>query len=168
VDDNGNITYTKVVEAEGLKAEEIYTRALNYFTYNYGSGKAVIQTQDKEQGLIVGKGIYAKVHVGASIVTTVVDSWHILRVDVKEGKARILVTLTDYELTIISSGTYGGKSLNTVPVSSSYPFNEKGGSKTVMSKAFYKTHQRALKTLDAVEKAIKEGNTSKSIEEDKW
>ncbi len=37
-----------------------------------------------------------------------------------------------------------------------------------MTKAFYKTHERALASLDAVEKAIKEGSTSKSIENSDW
>lgn len=48
LDDNGNVTYTRIVEAHKLSKEEIYNRALNYFVYNYGSGKSVIQTQDKE------------------------------------------------------------------------------------------------------------------------
>ncbi len=87
LDDNGNVTIVKIVEAPDLKKDEIFNRALNYFTYNYVSGKSVIQTQDKENGLIVGKGIYDNVHIGMSIVTTYVDAWHILRVDVKDVRA---------------------------------------------------------------------------------
>jgi len=45
---DGNVTYTRIVEAHKLSKEEIYNRALNYFVYNYGSGKSVIQTQDKD------------------------------------------------------------------------------------------------------------------------
>jgi len=37
-----------------------------------------------------------------------------------------------------------------------------------MGKAFYKSHQKAIASLDAVEKAIKEGNTTKEIENTSW
>ena len=64
LDDNGNVTYQRIVEVPEMKKDDIYNRVLNYFIYNYGSGKSVIQTQDKEAGLIVGKGLYEEVHVG--------------------------------------------------------------------------------------------------------
>jgi hypothetical protein len=37
-----------------------------------------------------------------------------------------------------------------------------------MGKAFYKSHKAANATIDAIEKSIKEGNTSKEIENDDW
>ena len=46
---------------------------------------------------IVGKGIYKNVHIGMSLVTTYVNCWHIVRVDVKDGRARIILTLTEYD-----------------------------------------------------------------------
>lgn len=166
LDDNGNVTVLKVIEAPDLKKEEIFNRALNYFTYNYVSGKSVIQTQDKENGLIVGKGIYDNVHIGMSIITTYVDAWHILRVDVKDGRARVIVTLTEYEKKIVGGNT--PPSYSNSKVAQEYPINPKGGQKTVMTKAFYKAFLKANNTLDAVEKAIKEGSTSKAIENSGW
>ena len=166
LDDNGNVTIVKVIEAQELKKEEIFNRALNYFTYNYVSGKSVIQTQDKENGLIVGKGVYNDVHIGMSLITTYVDAWHILRVDVKDGRARIIVTLTEYEKKIVGGNT--PPTYVTMKVAQEYPINPKGGQKTVMTKAFYKSFKKANETLDAVEKAIKEGNTSKAIENKGW
>ncbi|WP_181309068.1 DUF4468 domain-containing protein [Rufibacter sp. XAAS-G3-1] len=166
LDDNGNVTIVKVIEAPELKKEEIFNRALNYFTYNYISGKSVIQTQDKENGHIVGKGIYDNVHIGVSIITTHVDAWHILRVDAKDGRARVIVTLTEYEKKIVGGDT--PPSYSTMKVAQEYPINPKGMQKTVMTKAFYKAFKKANNTLDAVEKAIKEGSTSKSIENSEW
>jgi len=166
VDDNGNVTYVRVIELDSMSKDEIWKRALNYFTYNYSSGKSVIQTEDKETGTVVGKGLYDNVHAGISLITTMVDTWHILRIDVKEGKARIILTLTDYELEISdgkSPSTY-----RTTKVESEYPINQKGYSKTIMGKAFYKTHKRVMASLDNLEKAIKEGNTSSKIENSDW
>ncbi len=101
LDDNGNVTYIRVVEALDLSKDEIYNRVQNYFVYNYGSGKSVIQTQDKDLGRVVGKGLYGDVHTSASLVVTSIDCWHIARVDIKEEKARIILTLTEYEKEIV-------------------------------------------------------------------
>lgn len=166
LDDNGNVTLLKIIEVPELKKDEIFNRVLNYFTYNYVSGKSVIQTQDKENGLIVGKGVYDNVHVGISLITTYVDAWHILRVDVKDGRARVIVSLTDYDKKIV--GGSSPPSYSTMKVAQQYPIFEKGSQKTVMTKAFYKAFMKANASLDAVEKAIKEGNTSKAIENSGW
>ena len=101
-----------------------------------------------------------------SLVTTYVDAWHILRVDVKDGRPRVIVTLTEYEKKIAGGST--PPSYATMKVSQEYPINEKGGQKTVMTKAFYKAFKKANNTLEAVEKAIKEGTTSKAIENSDW
>lgn len=166
LDDNQNVTFVKIVDAPNLKKEEIYSRALNYFTYNYMSGKAVIQTQDKDNGLIVGKGVYDNVHIGMSLVATYVDAWHIMRVDVKDGRARLIVSLTDYEKKIVGGNT--PPAYSTSKVSNEYPINESGFQKTVMSKAFYKSFKKANNSLESLEKAILEGNTSKQIENKDW
>ena len=167
LDDNGNVSYTRIVEVPEIKDKnEIYNRALNYFVYNYGSGKSVIQTQDKELGRIVGKGLYNDVHIGISLITTYVDCWHIVRVDVKDGRARIILTLTQYDKRIVGGDT--PDSHISLKVEQSFPINPKGNQKTVMGKAFYKSHLAAISTLDNLEKSIKEGNTSKELEKDKW
>ena len=160
LDDNENVTVVKVIEVPELKKDEIFNRALNYFTYNYVSGKSVIQIQDKDNGLIVGKGIYD------NVITTYVDAWHILRVDVKDGRARVIVTLTEYDKKLVGGNT--PPSYSTMKVTQAYPINPKGGQKTVMTKAFYKAFKKANNSLDAVEKAIKEGSTSKAIENSDW
>ncbi len=166
LDDNGNVTYQRIVEVPEMKKDDIYNRVLNYFVYNYGSGKSVIQTQDKENGLIVGKGLYKDVHVGISLVTTYIDAWHIVRVDIREGRARIILTLTEYDKKVTGGST--PPSYSTLKIEQEYPINEKGFLKTVMGKAFYKSHQKAIASLDAIEKAIKEGSTSKQLENTEW
>lgn len=166
LDDNGRVTYTKVIDLPGMKKEDIYNRAQSYFVYNYVDGKSVIQTQDKEAGLLLAKGIYADVHVGISLITTYVDCSHIVRVDCRDDKARIIVTLLDYEKKLVGGNT--PPSYVNVPVNRQYPIYNGGGQKTVMTKAFYKSHMKALDTIDKIEKSILEGNTSKSIENGGW
>jgi hypothetical protein len=64
LDNNGNITFTRVIEVSGVSKDDLYARVLSYFTYNYNSGDDVIQIKDKEQGLVVGKGMYPEIYVG--------------------------------------------------------------------------------------------------------
>lgn len=167
LDDNNNITYKRVVEIDGMTKDELFNRASNYFVYNYGDANSVIQTKDKENGTIVGKGKYGKVHIGIGLVTTTVSTWHILRVDTKDGKARIILTLTDYDKVV--SGGSSPDSYSTISIVNEFPINPKGMFKNVMGKAFYKSHMRAMATLDDLEKALKEGNTDETIENnDDW
>ncbi|OBQ52897.1 DUF4468 domain-containing protein [Tamlana sp. s12] len=166
LDDNGNVSYLRIIEVPELSKEKIYTRALSYFIYNYGSGKSVIETKDKELGTIIGKGLYKNIHISESLLTTYINCWHVTRVDVKEGRARVILTLTTYDKNI--SDGLGYTSNSSVNVKQSFPINPKALQRTVMGKTFYKSHLRAILTLDSIEKAIKEGNTSKSLETDDW
>jgi hypothetical protein len=167
VDELGYITYSKVIEVPNVTRDEMYNRAQNYFVYRYGSGKSVIQTQDKEKGTIVGHGIYPKVFISNSVVLmTQFDVWHILRVDIKEGRARVVISLTEYETWSYSTNStdYGGKGY----VSKNYPFNEKGLNKTQFSKAFAKSHEKVQTTFSEVERALKEGLTGEKHEKEDW
>ncbi|OXA69794.1 hypothetical protein B0A67_18975 [Flavobacterium aquidurense] len=165
VDDNNNVTITKIIEIDGLKKEEIYPRVLAYFTYNYGNGESVIQVQEKENGLIIGKGIYDNVHVGYSIVTTEIDLWHVIRVDIKDNKVRVFITLTEYKTKTMGGNT--APSYSTLKVFDSYPINPKGWQSTIYTKALYKSTKMAYKSIESIEKSIKEGNTN-STENNGW
>ncbi|MDN5204224.1 DUF4468 domain-containing protein [Fulvivirgaceae bacterium BMA10] len=164
-DDNGNVTYVRIVEAKGISKEKIYNRALNYFIYDYGNGKSAIQIKDPDLGRIVNKGLYDDVHIGVDLSTTsYIDTWHIVRIDIKENRARIILTLTEYEKKITDRSPI--PSYSTARVNEEFPINPGGFYKTVMGKAFVKSHDRAIATLDRIEKAINEGNTE--LENDDW
>lgn len=154
LDDNGNVNIVKVIEASDLKKEDIYNRILTYFTYHYVSGKSLIQVQDKEQGLLVGKGLFEKVHIGGPIPITYIDVWHVLRVEVKDGKARVILSLIGYEKKI----TQGNLSpeFGKTKIADEYPINKKGTQKKLMSKAFYYAYQKAYNTIVEIEEVIKE------------
>ncbi len=164
LDNNGNVTFTDVIEIPNTTKDELYTRALSYFTYNYNSGDDVVQIKDKEQGVIVGKGVYPKVHVGISILTTTVNVTHILRIDIKDNKVRVILTLQQYKITTSGSGV---PSHNTYNVADRYPIAKKDSQKTVMTKAFYKSYKKAMSTFEEIEKSLKEGNTGKETG-DNW
>ena len=172
IDDNGNITYMKVIELDGISKDEIYLRAKNYFIYNYNSGKSVMQTEDKEKGVLIGKGMYKNVYIGSTLFFThAFDTWHILRIDVKEGRVRIVLSLVNYDVTTKSSSKDPGQ-IKEVRISDTYPINESfDGSKKLKNiylQTFLVSHKKATNAINGIERAIKEGNTSSDIENEDW
>ncbi len=167
LDEGGNVTYTRIVEAPGLSKNEIYKNALSYLIYDYGNASSAMQLQDEDSGTIIAKRAYDNVHTGFSVLTTVIDSWHIIRVDTKNGKARFTITLTEYnKLARLESGDAPWQ--HTTLIKDEYPINPKGRSKTVMGKAFYKTYKRVMDTMNRMEVAVKEGKVNDLTDTDEW
>jgi hypothetical protein len=161
-DENKNLFYQKVIEMPGVDKSMLFQRAENYFIYNYGSGKDVIQTKDKEQGLIIGKGIWPNIYFGVSIGSYKFGADHILRIDIKDEKARITLTVQRYNVEYRYDKTvmdYPALLLGT------YPINADSKSKTMEGKAFYNLHQKCVNTLNNLtdnmkNDAIKQTNSS--------
>jgi Domain of unknown function (DUF4468) with TBP-like fold len=152
-DENDNITYTKLIENLNLSKDEIYTKALEYFTFKYSLHNSVIQVEDKENGIIIGSGLFKYAYIGFTINVHEFDTVHILKIYIEENKATISLTLSDYYIT----NTDGSKILssNKRSISSTFPVNPQGKSKTLFGKAFYGSHQKAQESLLALEKALK-------------
>lgn len=108
IDENNNLIFSKVVDNLKMTKDEIYVKAFSYFAYNYKDAKSVIQQQDKEAGVIIGKGffkdfsMYKKSRdIGMGLTFTTYDTYcatHILRIDIKDGRARIILTVDNYEI----------------------------------------------------------------------
>ena len=168
LDDSGNITYQRIVELSHLSKDEIYHRALNFFLYGH-EGEPLDITQDRELGRIVVKGIYEDVHIADFFLnSTHIHCWHIVRIDVKEGRTRFLLTLTAYDKEEIATTDGELPLVTTTKINREFPINPAGLNKTMMGKAFYKAHGRATLTLDNLSRAIREGNTSPDLENNDW
>lgn len=165
LDNSGNVTISKVIEMPGISKDELYNRALSYFTYNYHKGDAVIQIDDKGQGLIIGKGIYPDVYSGLS---KIFSTYHIVRVDVKEERVRVLITMTAYRVEDdgVVEFLFGiSSSPCEWPMTSRYPFTKEDEAKNAMAQLFYKSFQCATNTVDMIEKSLKEGNTGNDLDD---
>jgi len=84
---NGSIIYTGVVNINGKSKAELYRNAKQWFIDNFKSSNP-IQNQDKEKGLVIGKGIvrfYASFGYGLS------TTWHdrfTIKLECRDGKYR--------------------------------------------------------------------------------
>ena len=147
LDDEG-VYYMRIIECPNVSKDELYTRSRIFFSDNYASGKSVIDMDDKNAGVIIGRGIF-DVHF---------DTWHSLRIDIKEGKVRAILRLESYDC-----------GPNNYLVTDMYPINPRPGRgllKNPFLKAFYQSHYKALYTLDKLQEALYKNK--KSVENDNW
>lgn len=161
IDDNGNIVFVKVVESPTLSKDAMYDKVSDFFIKNTN----LRETLDKESGTLFGTFMEnmakRKTKYGKVILVGT------LRIDCKDGKGRIVVTLKDYETE--KGGAYTGIKKNTVSVTSQYPINKDGGNKSYMEEAFENAIQLSNKMLIDFETALKvDEKTENSIENADW
>lgn len=56
--ENGNVIYTEVLKVKNIDKEELYNKAKKWIVLTYKSANNVIQLDDKEEGVIIGKGYF--------------------------------------------------------------------------------------------------------------
>ena len=114
VSDN-SVSYYAILKSEkGLSKEELYRIAENYFTYNYRSGKDVIQSKDPERFSITGSGVYGDVNHIHSWGTGIDEDYsapHVITIECRDGRVRVSVTISVLDVIrhgnrYIKSGSY--------------------------------------------------------------
>lgn len=55
--ENGLAEYTEVISVDNISKNDLYISALEWMNKTYKSGKNVIQTTDKDGGMIIGKAV---------------------------------------------------------------------------------------------------------------
>lgn len=162
INTDGNIVFQEIIDALGVSKEQIYVRAQNYIATQYNDANSVIQYEDKDQGTIIGKGLYPRVHL---MLGSDFDAYHIIRVDVKEERARVTITLTEYKENLGSSAATLGVDHYLHPVNEVYPTNMKSFKKTAFTKCLVESYERSLKIIDGLRSALNEGGATLS---DEW
>ena len=85
---NGSIIYTGIVNINGKSKAGLYKNAKQWFVDYFKSSNDAIQNQDKEKGLIIGKGV---VHFYASFGYGLSTTWHdrfTVKLECRDGKYR--------------------------------------------------------------------------------
>jgi hypothetical protein len=160
LDENGNVIYQRIVDSLSQTKTELFNKAMDYFVLSYGDANSVIQNKDADNGVIIGKGLFKSVHlVGYVFYYSRIDTWHILKIEVKDGKARITLYLTQYDETRVGGDTPDIHISHLI--AEQYPINPKAKQKSLYGEAFVKSHIKAMETLDVIEKDLKEGSTRK-------
>jgi|GEM_PF-3264333 len=104
---NKKILYQKILNLDSVKSEEIYLRSKIFITENYKSSNDVIQLDDKENGLIIVKGVY---DLDGYYETNAIIR-HTLKIYIKNGKCKI--DISDFYCEIRSRSIKSNDNLET-------------------------------------------------------
>tara|TARA_R110000851_G_scaffold187327_3_gene337201 strand:+ start:186 stop:788 length:603 start_codon:yes stop_codon:yes gene_type:complete len=157
LDASNAVTYQLIADVPGATAAQLYDRSLDYLGKNYTKADHSITTQDPDRQQLAGRGIFAGIHRG-SLPEINLDTWHTIRIDTKENRARITITIAEY----FRDQDLGlGREVGDIPIASQYPINEKGMYKNQYGRAFVASHQAATQRLQAVADYLTSSPTSK-------
>ena len=165
VDKNGDIMITKIVEGLTIQRNEIFSVALNYMEYAYKDTKYKIVINSLENGVVAGEGEYLQFHEDRIFPSSYFLNAPItLRVDAKDGRARISVILSYY--TGKRSNINESEDIHD-RISEFQPVNESQTERRKLyNAAFPVLFQKAQKTLKEVEEVLK--STRSSVPDTDW
>ena len=165
VDKNGDIMITKIVEGLTIQRNEIFSVALNYMEYAYKDTKYKIVINSPENGVVAGEGEYLQFHEDRIFPSSYLLNAPItLRVDAKDGRARISVILSYY--TGKRSNINKSEDIHD-RISEFQPVNESQTERRKLyNAAFPVLFQKAQKTLKEVEEVLK--STRSSVPDTDW
>lgn len=104
---------TRIVEANGKTKVELFSAIIKWISINYNSAKAVIQLNDAEGGIVIVKGINeAKCKNNSKVLMPNIKSEeysimkfnHLIEINIKDNKFRIIYKITDYAVDLASYG----------------------------------------------------------------
>ena len=165
VEKNGDIMISKIVDGLAIQKNEILSVALKYMEDAYKDTKYKIVINSLENGVVAGEGEYLQFHEDRIFPSSYFLNAPItLRVDAKDGRARISVILSYY--------TGKRTNINTSEdirdrISEYQPVNESQTERRKLyNAAFPVLFQKAQKTLKEVEEVLK--STRSSIPDTDW
>ncbi len=168
LDKNNALTYTQIIEAPDKTKEQLYILLNYWYSATFNSGKAVIQLNDKDAGVIIGKGFIEEIasHTGGMNQYTV-HLEPIIKTDIKDNKIRITYTVPFYTVVKMAGGgimsAFGDGSTKPKRVDENwvldkcYPFVKKDSHKKTSSKALIMAHAYSNVVMDKIEEVVKNG-----------
>jgi hypothetical protein len=95
-DDKGNLNFNEVVQVDSASKSQLHFRAKQFFADAFKSAQDVIQMDDKEAGIVIGKGwsmIYIRV-MGNPVPSKM---WYTVKVQSREGRYKVELYDISYE-----------------------------------------------------------------------
>jgi hypothetical protein len=165
--DGENIVVSEIIQDIDDTKDEIYIKVKNYLTRAYNNAQSVIQTDDKESGTIICKGYFSKVYQYTAnlIVPVSYSTYHILRIDIKDGRVRVICSSNKWLVEWNASNNYMKEEpliVNCPPYTDKKIYAKRD--KTM--EAFISLLDAMHNTISSLEKSIKEG--SLNIENEDW
>ncbi|MGN6297923.1 MAG: DUF4468 domain-containing protein [Ginsengibacter sp.] len=98
-EENSIPTYTQIITIDSATQTELFNRAKIWFVDHYNDAKNVLQINDKESGILAGKGIIPiqfniKIFDGKDSISArqSLDIYHTIKIFIKDGKYKFVIT----------------------------------------------------------------------------
>ena len=164
LDKHNAVSRSIIYDVPGKTKQEIYVEVNNWFIHTFGSGKSVIQLNDKEEGCVIGKGFVDALGTNSGFFNkSDASAWVIVRVDIKDEKIRVIATIQSYEVvksTALGAALLGAsqhiKTVEYLP-SECFPYTKK--EKGTGSKALTLSHCWIVTMFDELNDALNNGIT---------
>lgn len=166
LDKNNSITRVTVIDSIPKSKEQIYVTVNDWFARSFNDGKSVIQLNDKDAGVIIGKGYISNMGSTMSFASNAdISADVIIRVDMKDGRMRITTSIQKYEmekgagvLGALAGGPAAAQKVHQEFIPSQcFPFTNK--QKKEGAKAFLKSHVYSLIVINKLQDAVLNGLT---------
>lgn len=102
LDKNDQLSYTSVIECAGMDKDKIYDNISGWFTKAFADKSSSIKTNDKESGALLVNTTLKNV---VSFPHQIVSVNMIVKINIKDGKLRLVQTIKDYVINTSSNWT---------------------------------------------------------------
>ncbi len=84
-DEKGKLSFNEVIQLETFKQNQLFLNSKQFFADAFKSANEVIQMDDKESGIIIGKGF---IDISAKMLTSTfpVKMWYTIKIQSKDGR----------------------------------------------------------------------------------
>ena len=90
---DGEINFSEVVLLDStFKKNDLYINANKFFVDVYHSAKDVIQLDDKDAGIVIGKGYFETLWKANFLITYQLQIWHTIKISIKDGSYKYEIT----------------------------------------------------------------------------
>ncbi len=159
-DENGKINFNEVVLIDSVPAGELYLRAKRFFVDTFKSANDVIQMDDRQASIIIGKG-YSDIYIKIAGPPTSLQMWYSVKIQGRDGRYR-------YEIYDISFKSYSSQYApsSTAPAEQAFEkstYYKKNGEPRAVSERYKIEMTKTIENLtDALKTAMKLPTTTKS------
>lgn len=161
--DANGVSFVITVDSLPLSPSEIIKYSKEYLEEAYRPSKYEIETLDDEKYLVIGKGAFNNFESYAAFPNQYTfNCEHHIRIDAKQGRARLCFSMTDYDIIKIN----GNKNeRNLVKVKDVSPVNTNADtSRKMYNKAFLSMAKLAITTLYDIKDMLKSKTTIETVD----
>jgi hypothetical protein len=160
------LKFEEVVSIPDVSAKEIYDLAQMWFAETFVSAENVLQLQDNESKMLIGRGVFQYKKAGM-MTTTSVNGYisFLIKIFVKEGRYKYVIT--DFIHSGTNTNYYKAADFGLITTENKCPVNVSGNPKGVCQKNWDKMKKECEINAQLLIKSLKKG-ISKANLQDNW